>query len=112
LQLFIVQLKIKRTNNFRKTTTNTTFTPIKLTPCFRSFNDGRFRNIKSGSDVSSIYIFPLQDAYGKTYGSGVVKFCHEKKDLEVDWIKWTHNRFLAIGAILAGFAEPEDGVLE
>lgn len=63
-------------------------------------------------DVSSVYIFPLQDAYGKTYGAGVVEFCHEKKDLEIDCIKWTHNRFLAIGAILAGFAEPEDGVLE
>jgi hypothetical protein len=63
-------------------------------------------------DVLSLYIFPLQDSYGKTYGSGVVEFCHEKKDLELDLIKWTHNRFLAIGAILAGFAEPEDGVLE
>jgi hypothetical protein len=59
--------------------------------------------------VQSIYIFPLQDAYGKTYGAGVVEFCREERDLETDWLKWTHQRFLAIGAILAGFAEPEQG---
>jgi hypothetical protein len=62
--------------------------------------------------VQSIYIFPLQDAYGKTYGAGIIEFCREERNLEVEWLKWTHSRFLAIGAILAGFAEPEYGELE
>ena len=50
----------------------------------------------------SIYLFPVQDAYGMTFGIGVV--CHTSKQIshEAETLDWAKGRFHAIGALLAG----------
>ncbi|WP_319557914.1 hypothetical protein [Thiomicrorhabdus sp.] len=50
----------------------------------------------------SIYLFPVQDAYGATFGIGVL--CHTTKAVEhsAEFLSLAKGRFHAIGALLAG----------
>lgn len=50
----------------------------------------------------SIYLFPVQDAYGATFGIGVI--CHTSKPVvhSSEFLSWAKGRFNAIGALLAG----------
>ena len=63
----------------------------------------------SAHGTKSIYFFPLMKADGEVYGMGVVEYIH-KRDLELKWIKWTHARFIQIGALLNNVAYEEDEV--
>jgi hypothetical protein len=52
--------------------------------------------------VDSLYAFPLRTALGKTYGMGVLHYTHGLHDLDEDSINWCHDRFSAVGTLLAG----------
>lgn len=55
----------------------------------------------------SIYAFPLTDATGRTYGVGIVEYMRQPHNLEKKCIRWAHNRFHAIGVLLAGTKDEE-----
>lgn len=59
--------------------------------------------------VKSVYCFPIQDAYGKVFGIGVIQYVHKEHDLDSTWLKWTQARFTSIGALLAGVQDDGDG---
>lgn len=50
----------------------------------------------------SLYLFPLQDPYGLTFGVGMVCYTHKPHLIHSDFLKWASGRFHAIGALLAG----------
>lgn len=56
--------------------------------------------------TKSIYFFPLMDSKGLVYGVGVVDYINHH-DLTVEWIKWAHDRFIQIGALLSNVAYEE-----
>lgn len=52
--------------------------------------------------VKSIYMFPLVDSLGFTFGMGMVQYMREPVELEEEWVYWCRDRFRAIGILLAG----------
>lgn len=50
----------------------------------------------------SIYLFPIQDAYGATFGIGVVLHTNKQVGHSSEFLSWAKGRFHAIGALLAG----------
>lgn len=59
--------------------------------------------------TKSIYFFPLMKTDGEVYGMGVVEYI-DLHDLDVKWVKWAHNRFVQIGALLNNVAYTDDEV--
>lgn len=52
--------------------------------------------------VKSVYCFPVVDVYGKTFGIGVVQYIRRAHTLDSEWTRWARDRFVAVGALLAG----------
>jgi hypothetical protein len=61
-----------------------------------------FRQYLDSIRAKSVYLFPLADAYGKTFGIGVVMYVTKEHDISPEFMKWASGRFHAIGALLAG----------
>ena len=59
--------------------------------------------------TTSVYFFPLMQTDGEVYGMGVVEYV-EFCDLDLKNIKWAHNRFVQIGALLNNVAYTEDEI--
>jgi hypothetical protein len=52
--------------------------------------------------TKSVYFFPVQDPYGKTFGIGMILYTSKQHVISNDFLKWASGRFHAIGALLAG----------
>jgi len=52
--------------------------------------------------VKSMYLFPLEDSMGVTFGMGVVQYMHKNHELSTSDLQWVRNRFHGIGSLLAG----------
>jgi hypothetical protein len=52
--------------------------------------------------VKSIYMFPLVDSLGFTFGVGMVQYMKDRGTLDKEWALWCKDRFRAIGILLAG----------
>lgn len=61
-----------------------------------------FRQYLDTIGCKSIYLFPLQDAYGLVFGIGAVIYTSKQHDINNAFMKWASGRFYAIGALLAG----------
>ena len=57
--------------------------------------------------VKSFYCFPVTDVYGRTFGIGVVQYIRKHHTMDGEWIRWTRDRFVAIGTLLAGTQDKE-----
>lgn len=51
--------------------------------------------------VSSIYLFPLKDPIGKTFGFGTIEYCSAMKTLDDKWVTWAEGQYRAVGALLS-----------
>lgn len=57
--------------------------------------------ILSNNGVTSIYLFPLVDPIGHTFGFGTVEYCCEKVEMQGNWLEWTRDQYRSVGALLA-----------
>lgn len=54
------------------------------------------------SGVKSVYLFPIEDSLGATFGVGVVQYTRKECELTTNELRWAKNRFQGIGALLSG----------
>jgi len=57
--------------------------------------------ILHSNGVTGIYLFPLTDALGRTFGFGAVEYCCDKVEIDARWRGWAHDQFRAVGALLS-----------
>lgn len=55
--------------------------------------------------VQSMYMFPIEDSMGQTFGIGVVQYLRKECELTNKELQWARHRFHGIGALLAGPGE-------
>lgn len=61
-----------------------------------------------GGDVKSLYLFPIEDSIGKTFGIGAVEYTRKETELSSEWVHWAKRRFSGIGALLAGPGDKDE----
>lgn len=75
-------------------------------PSLRSINDSSDERgvieYLTDNGVQSMYMFPVEDSMGETFGIGVVEYVKKEHYLDSNKLHWTRSRFQGIGALLAG----------
>lgn len=64
--------------------------------------------ILKANRVTSIYLFPLIDPLGRTFGFGTIEYCCDKVELSESWLAWAQEKFSAAGFLVSASVVVEE----
>jgi hypothetical protein len=73
-----------------------------------SASERGFESWLKQAGIRSLYLYPLGDAYGHTFGIGLIIHAAHTVSHSNDMLQWAKGRFIAVGALLAGSGQVDE----